>query len=58
MTTERYMEMAKAIAARDHSLNMIGKWQQKVEAAEADIQRLASELAQEQAAPQLAPEQV
>lgn len=41
-TTEWYMAMAAAMARRERALSMLNRWQQKAEAAEAEIQELAN----------------
>lgn len=41
LTQEWFMEMAKLIKARDHGLQMIERWQTKVNEAEAAIAALS-----------------
>lgn len=54
-TTEWYMKMAAAIGRRGHAENMIGKWREKLDAAEQEIELLKGEVEQ---TPEQAPEQV
>lgn len=42
--TKWYLDMAKAIGRRAHAENMVERWQEKVNAAEADINTLQSQL--------------
>lgn len=39
-TQEWYVDIATAIQRRNHALIMVSKWQEKVAAAEAEIERL------------------
>lgn len=57
-TTEWYKGLAGWIQKREHADLMIGKWQEKREAAEAEIARMTAEAqAQGYGAPEQAPEQ-
>lgn len=37
LSNEWYLAVAKAISRRDHALNMVNRWTDKVQAAEAEI---------------------
>lgn len=53
-TQEWYVQIATAIQRRNHALTMVGKWQEKVAAAETEIDELK---AQQDTEPEPVPEQ-